>query len=213
MLSSVISEGTAKSARGAIAKTAIAGKTGTSRDGWFVGYTPNLVVAVWVGFDDNRQLGLTGAEAALPAWIDFVKGAVTLRPELGGEAFARPAGVTFVDIDPETGMRASAYCPTRERVAILPSMAPGGECTAHQPLINYAADALPVSGDESLERDVEGQPLVPQRTLQLVVIQPQPSGKERGALPPPIVEYGRATRKDRDKRGAPILVNELAIKP
>ncbi|MBD0327242.1 MAG: PBP1A family penicillin-binding protein, partial [Pyrinomonadaceae bacterium] len=76
MLSDVIEHGTARSARGAVRRTAIAGKTGTSRDGWFVGYTPNLVCAVWIGFDDNKQLGLTGAEAALPAWTDFIKGAV-----------------------------------------------------------------------------------------------------------------------------------------
>jgi penicillin-binding protein 1B len=64
MLQGVIEEGTARAARGQIPKTAIAGKTGTSRDGWFVGYSKNLVCAVWIGFDDNQQLGLTGAEAA-----------------------------------------------------------------------------------------------------------------------------------------------------
>ena len=65
MLSDVIDHGTARAARGSVKQTAIAGKTGTSHDGWFVGYTPNLVVAVWIGFDNNRQLGLTGARAAL----------------------------------------------------------------------------------------------------------------------------------------------------
>src|SRR5437763_7959411 len=107
MLSDVIDHGTAHAARGAVKRTAMAGKTGTSRDGWFVGYTPNLVVAVWIGFDDNKQLGLTGAEAALPAWTEFVRNAVELRPELGGEAFARPAGITFVEVDPETGLLAT----------------------------------------------------------------------------------------------------------
>src|SRR6185369_2444039 len=57
MLGAVIERGTAKRARGTAKGTAIAGKTGTSRDGWFVGYTPNLVCAVWIGFDDNQQLG------------------------------------------------------------------------------------------------------------------------------------------------------------
>src|SRR4029079_14522206 len=68
MRSDVIKRGTARRAKGSFSKVAIAGKTGTSRDGWFVGYTPNLVCAVWVGLDDNEQLGMTGAEAALPAW-------------------------------------------------------------------------------------------------------------------------------------------------
>src|SRR6185503_3819141 len=80
MLFDVIDHGTARKARAAIRSTAIAGKTGTSRDGWFVGYTPNLVCAVWIGFDDNQQLGLTGAEAALPAWIEFMKEALAIRP-------------------------------------------------------------------------------------------------------------------------------------
>ncbi len=131
MLSDVIDHGTAHAARGAVRKTAIAGKTGTSRDGWFVGYTPNLVVAVWIGFDDNKQLGLTGAEAALPAWTEFVKSAVELRPELGGEAFERPAGITFVNIDPETGLLATSSCPQHEQVAITANLAPNLECTTH----------------------------------------------------------------------------------
>src|SRR5436190_3918437 len=83
MLEGVINRGTARAARNQIPGTAVAGKTGTSRDGWFVGYTPNLVCAVWIGFDDNKQLGLTGAEAALPAWLEFMKSAIDLRPELG----------------------------------------------------------------------------------------------------------------------------------
>src|SRR3989440_898629 len=72
MLEGVIDRGTARAARGQISGTVVAGKTGTSRDGWFVGYTANLVCGVWIGFDDNKQLGLTGAEAALPAWIEVI---------------------------------------------------------------------------------------------------------------------------------------------
>ncbi|MGB8507086.1 MAG: PBP1A family penicillin-binding protein, partial [Pyrinomonadaceae bacterium] len=110
MLAGVIDEGTARAARGAVKGTALAGKTGTSRDGWFAGYTPNLVCVVWVGFDDGEELNLTGAESALPVWTEFVKGAVTLRPELGGERFLRPDGVTTVEVDPETGALASEAC-------------------------------------------------------------------------------------------------------
>ena len=131
MLTGVIKGGTARAANGAIKNTAIAGKTGTSRDGWFVGYTPNLVCVVWVGFDDNEELGLTGAESALPAWLEFVKGAVDLRPELGGEQFERPAGINFVETDPETGMLASPACPQRERVAVTGGLAPNIECHTH----------------------------------------------------------------------------------
>jgi len=131
MLSGVIDRGTARKARGAVPGTAIAGKTGTSRDGWFVGYSPNLVCAVWIGFDDNQQLGLTGAEAALPAWVDFMSEAVASRPDLGGENFECPEGIKFVEIDSITGLRSTVTCPVRELIAITERMAPNLECYLH----------------------------------------------------------------------------------
>jgi penicillin-binding protein 1B len=131
MLADVIDHGTARAARGSVKNSAIAGKTGTSHDGWFVGYAPNLVCAVWVGFDDNRQLGLTGAEAALPVWVDFMKAAIDSRPELGGKSFDQPDGVTIVDVDPETNEIATSKCPSRERVALLMAQAPNSDCFRH----------------------------------------------------------------------------------
>ena len=153
MLTGVIKQGTARAARGAFKDVAVAGKTGTSRDGWFVGYTPNLVCVVWVGFDDNAPLGLTGAHSALPAWTEFMKGAVELRPELGGEAFERPDSISLVEIDPETGQRASASCPHRERVAVTPAFTPGYECAAHNPLFpEYAyPDDIALAEDSSTD--------------------------------------------------------------
>ena len=131
MLQGVIDRGTARKARGAVPGTAIAGKTGTSRDGWFVGYSPNLVCVVWIGFDDNKQLGLTGAEAALPAWVDFMNDAVALRPDLGGENFECPEGIKFVEIDAATGLRSTVTCPVRELIAVTDRMAPTMECYLH----------------------------------------------------------------------------------
>jgi penicillin-binding protein 1B len=131
MLQGVIERGTAHKARGAVRGTAIAGKTGTSRDGWFVGYSPNLVCVVWIGFDDNKQLGLTGAEAALPAWVDFMNDAVALRPDLGGENFECPSGIEFVEIDAATGLRSTVTCPVRELIAVTEKMAPNMECYLH----------------------------------------------------------------------------------
>ncbi|PYS78136.1 MAG: hypothetical protein DMF66_07400, partial [Acidobacteria bacterium] len=131
MLSAVIDHGTARAARGAIKGVAVAGKTGTSRDGWFAGFTPNLVCVVWVGFDDGEELNLTGADSALPAWVEFVRRAVELRPELGGQSFDRPASVTTVEIDPETGQLASPSCPQRERVTVAPAFVPEHECSLH----------------------------------------------------------------------------------
>ena len=133
MLSDVIKRGTAQRAKGLFKNVAVAGKTGTSRDGWFVGYTPNLVCAVWIGFDDNEQLGLTGAEAALPAWIDFMKEALAIRPSLGGANFTRPSGITTVKVDPETGWLAGPNCPSAVTVSVSNSFAPNVECLKHLP--------------------------------------------------------------------------------
>ncbi|HEX3250385.1 MAG TPA: PBP1A family penicillin-binding protein [Pyrinomonadaceae bacterium] len=131
MLAAVIDRGTARKARGSVPGTAIAGKTGTSRDGWFVGYSPNLVCAVWIGFDDNKQLGLTGAEAALPAWVEFMNEAIAVRPDLGGEHFACPEGIKFVEIDSMTGLRSTLGCPLRELIAVTDRLQPNMECYLH----------------------------------------------------------------------------------
>jgi penicillin-binding protein 1B len=146
-LAAVVDHGTARGARNAVNGTAIAGKTGTSRDGWFVGYTPNLVCVVWIGFDDNQQLGLTGAEAALPAWTEFVKGAVELKPELGGRNFECPEGIEFVEIDPDTGSRATLACPRRELIAVTEKLAPNVECLLHGDL----PDSIGVEADQVAE--------------------------------------------------------------
>src|SRR6185369_15571302 len=83
-----------------------AGKTGTSRDGWFAGYTPDLVCVVWVGFDDGSQLGLTGAASALPIWADFMNVALATHPEWTGD-WQMPEGVKQTEIDPLTGQIAA----------------------------------------------------------------------------------------------------------
>jgi len=131
MLAAVIDRGTARKARGAVPGAALAGKTGTSRDGWFVGYSPNLVCAVWIGFDDNAQLGLTGAEAALPAWAEFMKEAVAVRPDLGGLNFECPEGIKFVEIDSSTGLLSNVWCPLRELIAVTEETSPHLECYLH----------------------------------------------------------------------------------
>ena len=98
----VINRGTASKVRARGLKSVLAGKTGTSRDGWFAGYTPNLVCAVWVGFDDGSQLGLTGANSALPIWSDFMSVALAEHPEWEGD-WEKPAGIEEVEINPKTG--------------------------------------------------------------------------------------------------------------
>ena len=103
LLQSVVDQGTAARLRAMGLKGAIAGKTGTTNDGWFVGFTPNIVCIAWIGFDDNRDLRMKASDAALPMWADFMKQALDLRPELGGDSFSKPGGIVTVEIDPTTG--------------------------------------------------------------------------------------------------------------
>jgi penicillin-binding protein 1B len=119
MLKDVVNRGTAAKlgARGfknVPGKSGIAGKTGTSRDGWFAGYTPNLVCVVWVGFDDGSQLGLTGADSALPIWADFMTAALNSHPEWAGD-WQMPEGIQQAEIDTRTGKLASAATPPENR--------------------------------------------------------------------------------------------------
>jgi penicillin-binding protein 1B len=203
MLADVIDHGTGRSARGLLAQTAVAGKTGTSRDGWFVGYTPNLVCAVWIGFDDNQQLGLTGAEAALPVWLEFMQSALEMRPELGGEAFARPAGIQVLDIDPETGLLASAACPQRERIAITASLMPSAECYRHHTYFDFG---------ESPERAMPAEFNEPQiANNSPVAIKPRNSRNIEGIYS--VLQKLRTTRVDENARGRSILVNDMRLNP
>ncbi|HEU4387092.1 MAG TPA: PBP1A family penicillin-binding protein, partial [Blastocatellia bacterium] len=132
LMSSVINRGTAARVRAMGFKEEAAGKTGTSRDGWFVGYTPNLVCAVWVGYDDNRDLEMTGSESALPIWVDFMKRALEIHPGLGGR-FVQPLGLTSVVIDPSTGLLASEECSGRAQELFISGTEPLEVCRHSEP--------------------------------------------------------------------------------
>ena len=108
----VINRGTGAPVRARGLKANVAGKTGTSRDGWFAGFTPSLVCVVWVGFDDGAQLGLTGANSALPIWTDFMSLALAEHPEWQGD-WTAPEGVEQADIDPRTGQLAKSDDPNK----------------------------------------------------------------------------------------------------
>jgi penicillin-binding protein 1B len=215
MLSEVTSRGTARRAKASFKNVAIAGKTGTSRDGWFVGYTPNLVCAVWIGYDDNSQLGLTGAEAALPAWIDFVKEAVAIRPSLGGSAFAKPAGIRTVKIDPETGFLAGPDCPSSVVVSIASQFSPGMDCYKHRPSDPLAiedASSEVVFNDADVNLDVNTQSSAAEHDQTNQALTTGNSGAQENAediSSPPI--RIRRTQKVVDPRNEPVLVNEPVI--
>jgi penicillin-binding protein 1B len=88
-----------------------AGKTGSSHDGWFAGYTSNLLCIVWVGFDDYSDLRLTGAVTAAPIWTEFMKKASALARYSDMRTFAQPTGVVDVQLDKVTNRLATPKCP------------------------------------------------------------------------------------------------------
>ena len=209
MLTDVINQGTARAARGAIRDTAIAGKTGTSHDGWFAGYSPNLVCVVWVGFDDNRQLGLTGAESALPIWTEFMKGAIELRPELGGAAFERPDSITTVEIDPETGQLATPSCPQRERIAITRALAPGFQCDKHNPPVSFIASAPYEEFSAAAEMQTYAHPA---NLVTSTAITPQTPASHTATSGAFNKNFLRPTTQvEINKNGRPKLTNDLRV--
>src|SRR5438045_6989677 len=102
LLKDVLNRGTGASVRARGFTLPAAGKTGTSRDGWFAGFTSNLLCVIWIGFDDNRDLGLTGGAAAAPIFADFMKTATLLPSYRDVKDFDAPEGVQSVLIDPES---------------------------------------------------------------------------------------------------------------
>lgn len=161
VLQSVVDEGTASRLRGMGLKGAIAGKTGTTGDGWFVGYTPNIVCAVWVGFDDNRDLRMKAADVALPIWADFMKQALDMRPGLGGDSFAKPGGIVSVEIDPTTGCLATAESPQRRQEIFISGTEPFSNCSqeaVQDPgLVPQNDELMPVSATKSDVAEGEGE--------------------------------------------------------
>jgi penicillin-binding protein 1B len=151
LMEGVINHGTAARARGLGFTAPAAGKTGTSHDGWFAGYTSGMLCIVWVGFDDNRELGLDGASSALPIWTEFMKKAVELQPWLASSPFLPPGeGITSVQIDDETGLLAIPECPKTIQENYITGTEPKEHCSvaAHLWLANQRR-ALQLTPSES----------------------------------------------------------------
>jgi penicillin-binding protein 1B len=132
MMRSVLDEGTGAGARAAGFTLTAAGKTGTTndlRDAWFVGFTPELLTVVWVGFDDNQPVGLSGAQAALPIWTQFMIRALAGHQSVGFEV---PDEVGFADIDPDTGKLAAPGCPRVFHEAFRAGTEPTEVCGLHR---------------------------------------------------------------------------------
>jgi len=139
LMQEVMRSGTAAGARARGFTLPAAGKTGTSRDGWFAGFTSELICVVWVGFDDGKELGLEGARSALPIWTEFMKGAHQHPEYRDAKPFAEPKGLERADIDIESGELATPACLEVRSEVFLAGTAPSNYCHLH----------MPSEGDES----------------------------------------------------------------
>jgi len=128
MLESVLREGTAAGAVGARFSSPAAGKTGSSHDAWFAGYTSNLLCLIWVGNDDYTDIKLDGARAAAPIWTEFMLRAEKLRRYSDMKPFTAPAGVLPVAIDKASNLPADHACPDDYQVYFIDGTIPAATC-------------------------------------------------------------------------------------
>lgn len=129
MMGGVLNFGTAFDVRGKYAFNApAAAKTGTSHDGWFAGYTSNLLCIVWVGYDDYSDIRLSGAQTALPIWAEFMKKATELPQYSNVKPFTQPSGVVDVQLDKTTNLLPTAACPQTYTAAFISGTEPNTTC-------------------------------------------------------------------------------------
>ena len=131
LMEEVLRSGTGAAARTRGFQLPAAGKTGTSHDAWFVGFTTRLLCAVWVGFDDNTEMPLEGAKAALPIWTEFMKRAHSYREYRNVAQFQAPDGIVTAEIDPLSGELATAACPQRRAEVFIAGTQPTDYCRLH----------------------------------------------------------------------------------
>ncbi len=150
LLEGVVERGTAVRVRNSGLVGPIAGKTGTTDDEhdlWFVGFTPELVAVVWIGFDKPRSIGVPSSQAALPIWTRFIKDSLGTR--IRG-AFPKPSQVRQIEIDPRSGARALAGCPVRRTEYFLPGTEPVEVCPGGRKARYETGDGVRDSAAEAL---------------------------------------------------------------
>ena len=166
LLKDVLNKGTGAGVRARGFTLPAAGKTGTSRDGWFAGFTSNLLCVIWIGFDDNRELGMTGGAVAAPIWADFMTRATALAQYRDVKDFTMPEGVQSVLIDPDTLQLATANCPTTREEVYVAGSAPTVYCEVHggHNLLTTTGSILSRvfgGGPKTAQTDANGQPVAP----------------------------------------------------
>jgi penicillin-binding protein 1B len=142
-----------------------AGKTGSSHDGWFAGYTSNLLCIVWVGYDDYSDLHLSGAQTAAPIWTEFMKKAAVLPQYSDMKPFTQPSGVVDVQLDKGTNRLATPSCPETYTAAFVAGTEPRETCDQSTAVGGFFSHLMGLGGDKALppppqgaEAQTNGQP-------------------------------------------------------
>jgi penicillin-binding protein 1B len=163
MLEEVLRSGTGAGARARGFRVPAAGKTGTSHDGWFAGFTSQLLCVVWVGFDDDRQLNLEGAKSALPIWTEFMKRALEYRGYRDAKRFPVPSGVARVNLCLESRQLAIPECSSTYPEYFVAGSQPSDECPVHaasRPNPDAGGPSANLNGNPGLE---DMPPFLPHR--------------------------------------------------
>jgi penicillin-binding protein 1B len=150
MMEGVMNSGTAYVVRQRGFNAPGAGKTGSSHDGWFAGYTSNLLCIVWVGYDDYSDLRLSGAQTAAPIWAEFMKKAVTLSQYADTKPFSQPAGVVDVQLDKQTNLLATPSCPETYSAAFIAGTEPNQTCDQGMGMRGFFSRVFGLSGEKAL---------------------------------------------------------------
>ncbi|MGA8809842.1 MAG: PBP1A family penicillin-binding protein [Thermoanaerobaculia bacterium] len=178
VLKGVFEFGTASKARLQGFERPFAGKTGTTssyRDAWFIGYSPRILSLVWLGFDDGHSIRLAGGDACVPIWTNNMNRVSGLIPDVD---WKRPEDVIDRQIDPQSGMLATPYCPqTKDEIFVA-----GTEPTSVCPLHAGSGEPSPFWRDNTEPSQAQNEGLVPNPAGPSPAPQQQPKKKEEHGL-------------------------------
>ena len=186
MMEDVISRGSGAGVRARGFRLPAAGKTGTSRDSWFAGFTSELLCVVWVGYDDHRDIKLEGSKAALPVWTEFMKNAHTFRPYRDAKPFKAPRGLTSARICNSSGQQASVYCSSTRTELFINGSEPVVACRSHNFVTEYLrqqrlreAQLAEIAGEQAAQQQAAAPPAAQTVTVQRPAAAPEPAAADR----------------------------------
>ena len=156
MMEGVMNFGTAAGVRTLGFTAPAAGKTGTSHDGWFAGYTSNLLCIVWVGYDDYSDIRLSGAQTAAPIWAEFMKKAITLPQYSDAKPFTQPEGVVDVQLDKVTNRLSTPSCPDDYTIAFVAGTEPHDTCDQTGGVQGFFSRVFGGNSDKALPPSANG---------------------------------------------------------